>query len=69
MIRIPRDDRLPMIFYRSEMCWRDFEPQDELFDRAIYLGQGCWERLHTIEEKEALQILEAWGCRSAQESE
>ncbi|MBQ3755873.1 MAG: hypothetical protein II873_01995 [Oscillospiraceae bacterium] len=63
LIRIPREG-LPKIFYRQEMQWRDFDAADELYDRAIYLGQGCWERLRSIEEEEALQILKDWGYQS-----
>ena len=62
-IRIPREG-LPKIFHRQEMQWRDFDAADELYDRAIYLGQGCWERLRSIEEEEALQILKDWGYQS-----
>ena len=60
LIKIP-DEGIPVIMYRRELRWRDFEAQDELYERAIYLGQGCWERLQSISEEEALEILDEWG--------
>ena len=32
------------------------------YERAIYLGEGCWERLNSISEEEARSVLENWGC-------
>ncbi len=28
--------------------------------RAIYLGQGCWERLDNISKEKAIEILKTW---------
>ena len=61
LIRIPDDD-LPKIFYRCEGCWRSFGSSDDLYMRAIYIGQGCWERLEAITEEKGRKILEEWGC-------
>ncbi len=66
LIKIPGEG-LPKIMYRQELLWRDFKPEDELFERAIYLGQGCWERLKSIGEKEAQQILNEWGYADEKE--
>ena len=32
--------------------------------RAIYLGQGCWDRLDDISEEQALDLLEKWKLHS-----
>lgn len=50
------------IMYRSELRWRPLsEEQDNSYLRAIYLGQGCWDRLDCISEEEAQQVLQEWG--------
>ena len=54
-------DGLPQIIERSNLVWRNFGPQDEPYARAIFLGQGCWERLDSVKEEEAYRILERWG--------
>lgn len=60
LIRITSED-LPKLMRKEQLEWRDFEPLDEPCLRAIYLGQGCWERLDTVSEQEAQTILRAWG--------
>ena len=55
----------PKIIEKSNLVWRDFEPQDEPYARAIFLGQGCWERLDTINEEMAQSILSQWGYLSS----
>lgn len=51
----------PQILYRDEGVWRDFNSSDDGYMRAIYIGQGCWERLETITEETGKSILEEWG--------
>lgn len=51
----------PKIIEKNNLVWRNFGPQDESYARAIYLGQGCWERLVAIDENEARCILKQWG--------
>ena len=51
----------PKIIEKSNLIWRDFDAQDETYARAIFLGQGCWERLDSITENEAQIILTRWG--------
>ena len=51
------DDGLPQIIEKGESCRHDFRSDEELYARAIYLGQGCWESLSTISEEEAQRIL------------
>lgn len=50
---------------KGDECRSSLQPRpdykDELYCRAIYLGQGCWERLRSIDEAEALEILREWG--------
>ena len=60
IIRIP-DGGLPEIMNKSELCWRHLNSFEEPYLRAIYLGQGCWEYLETIDEEKAKQILREWG--------
>ena len=52
---------MPRIIDRTNPVWRSLGPQDEQYARAIYLGQGCWERLVTITEERAMRILTEWG--------
>lgn len=35
--------------------------EDELYTRAVWLGEGCWEDLDEITEEEAEQVLRDWG--------
>ena len=51
----------PKIIEKNNLLWRDFGVQDESYARAIFLGQGCWERLDSITEDEAQAILTRWG--------
>lgn len=61
LIRNSRDE-LPMILRKTDPVWRRLGPRDEPYMRAIYLGQGNWERLDSITEEQAQMILEAWGA-------
>ena len=60
LIKLSRKEA-PKIIEKNNLVWRNFGPQDESYARAIFLGQGCWERLVTIEEDEARTILKQWG--------
>ncbi len=51
----------PKIIRKGKLSWQELGAQDDQYARAIFLGQGCWERLDTISEEEALQILKEWG--------
>lgn len=55
----------PKIIEKNNLVWRDFGPKDESYARAIFLGQGCWERLDTINEEKAQSILAQWGYLSS----
>lgn len=55
----------PKIIEKNNLVWRDFGPKDEPYARAIYGGQGCWERLDTIDEEKAQSILTQWGYLSS----
>ena len=61
LVRIPPKG-LPTVASRREPHWGDLGPEYESYARAIYLGQGCWERLETISEERAQEILKEWGC-------
>ena len=61
LIRIP-DNGSPQIISKAEPQWRYLGPSDDMYARAIYLGQGCWESLTTISEEEGQRILLEWGC-------
>ena len=54
-------EELPKIIDKNNLIWRELGPQDESYAKAIYLGQGCWERLDTITEEKAQRILTEWG--------
>ena len=51
----------PKIIKQSDLVWRDLGPQNESYARAIFLRQGCWERLDSITEADAQSILAQWG--------
>ena len=55
---------LPKIITKDNPVWRNFGPEDDSYARAIFLGQGCWERLETISEEDAQRILKEWGYLS-----
>ncbi len=61
LVRCPPDGE-PMAISRKTKVWETLGPQYESYARAIYIGQGCWERLTTISEELAFQILRSWGC-------
>lgn len=52
---------LPKILHRSERRWRDLNYSDDSYMRAIFMGQGCWERLETITLEEGQRVLKEWG--------
>lgn len=58
---------IPQIIKKSNLIWRDIGPEDDQYARAIYLGQGCWERLTTITSEEANNILTQWGYKFEKE--
>lgn len=60
LIKCSSED-LPKIIDKNNLVWRNLGPQDDSYARAIFLGQGCWERLDTITETEAQRILTQWG--------
>ena len=55
---------LPKIIRKSNLKWQYLGPEDEQYAKAIFLGQGCWERIDTITEDEAQRILTQWGYSS-----
>ena len=61
LIRI-EPDKLPQIIKKRYPVWRHFGPEDDPYMRAIYMGQGCWERLDTVSEQQAQAVLNKWGC-------
>ena len=60
MVRNTRDG-MPLIIRKMEPRWKELGGLDDSYSRAIYIGQGCWERLDTIDEEKAQQILSEWG--------
>ncbi len=65
LIRNQGKGYFPEILYKGDRQWKVLAPsqedEDELYTRAIWLGQGCWEDLDEVSEKEAEQILRDWG--------
>ena len=61
LIKIPREGA-PLIIKKRQPYWHELEAEDELYARAIWLGQGCWESLASISEEEARRVLSKWGC-------
>lgn len=60
-------EKPPEIIRRCELVWRSLDDRDEQYARAIFFGQGCWERLDTITEEKALCILKQWELSSENE--
>ena len=59
-----RQGAAPRIISKENPSWRPLGEEDEPYRRAIYLGEGCWERLETGDAAAAVQILQAWGCEA-----
>jgi len=60
LIKIPSDGS-PEIMRKSDPVWKCFSEGDDSYARAIYFGQGCWERLDTVSEVRARSIVLSWG--------
>lgn len=54
--------KAPCIISREEPHWRALGEADEPYRRAILFGEGCWERLETVDAEAAARILREWGC-------
>ena len=54
----------PKIISKRNFIWRDFGPEDEMYARAIFLGEGCWENLETVSEAQANSVLSKWDAES-----
>ena len=67
LIKSPQGGSLK-IMEDDNLVWRNPGPDDETYLRAIYCGQGCWERLDILDEEEARQILTRWGYSFPEES-
>ena len=52
----------PRIISKDNPQWRTLGAADEQYRRAICLGEGCWERLESVNEAAAACILHEWGC-------
>ncbi len=57
--------KAPRIISKNEPHWRALGADDEQYARALFLGQGCWERLESVSEETAAGILQEWGCTAA----
>ncbi len=44
---------------KADFRLNDLEDDGE-YMRAIFLGQGCWERLQDISKEKAIEILKTW---------
>ena len=65
LIRQLDGETTPEILHKGDTKWEYLRPRpdykDESYCRAVYLGQGCWEDLKTINQDEADKILKQWG--------
>ena len=61
LIRMPEKGS-PKIIKKRDPQWKYLDSSNDMYARAIYIGQGCWERLVKISEEEGLRILQEWGC-------
>ncbi len=53
---------LPMLMRKSDLVWESvLDSKNDMYGRAIFLGQGCWDRLNDISSEEAEKILAEWG--------
>ena len=60
LIRISDSGSIKVI-EKSDLQWKELSQEYDQYARAIFLGQGCWERLETISEEAGNKILEEWG--------
>ena len=62
LIKLARGE-VPKIMRRRTLTWNVLTGQglDDRYARAIFLGQGCWEKLDTISEEKAQKVLKSWG--------
>lgn len=60
LIRIENDSR-PEILHKGDRHWEYLDGKDDMYFRAIFLGQGCWEDLIKVSEAEAEKFLKRWG--------
>ena len=60
MIRVSSEES-PKIMEETNPVWRELGKEDDMYARAIYMGQGCWEDLRTITAEEAEEVLHRWG--------
>ncbi len=65
LIRNQGKDYFPEILHKGDKQWNLLvayhDNPDDLYVRAVYLGQGCWEDLDFISDEEAERILKEWG--------
>lgn len=65
LIRCVDNEHYHEILHKGDKQWRALIPRpddkDELYCRAIWLGEGCWECLDPISEEKAERILKEWG--------
>lgn len=54
-------ERMPLIIRKRDLRWKTLGGLDDLYLRAIYAGQGCWENLNAINEEQTNRILNEWG--------
>ena len=56
-------DHMLYVLEKSVLKWRPFDYQkDDLYGRAIYFGEGCWEDLKHLSAEDGLKIIEEWGA-------
>ena len=60
MIRVSSEES-PKIMEETNPVWRELGKEDDMYARAIYMGQGCWEDLRAITAEEAEEVLHRWG--------
>ncbi|MBR0429050.1 MAG: hypothetical protein IJK17_03065 [Lachnospiraceae bacterium] len=65
LIRNQGKDCYPEILHKGDKQWSRlyayYDNPDDMYVRAVYLGQGCWEDMDFISEEEAEEILRSWG--------
>ena len=54
----------PRIISKGNPQWHPLGKEDEQYSRAIFLGEGCWERLESVSEETAERILREWGLNA-----
>lgn len=68
IIQIGGLEEVGRMITKTKLKWESVY-NDDSYSRAVFLGQGCWDRLKDISPEEAHAMLEGWGVADSDEIE